>query len=191
MAINWTEYEVNSNEVKRTWTTHEGLVVSPATQREARVMSDVYAMVSSCIVWDAATGTTKSITLGTHFECCTTFGEAVVDASADIVAEVARQDAEAEDALAAQQQAWVAEQARLAAEARHNTPQRGMQMRVIRGRKTLPGTEGKVFWLDDYRNPTRVGLALSDRKVNGRHTDVAWVDAAYLVNTAPMAYAQA
>lgn len=190
MAITWTEYKPNSdrNEIVRTWTTHEGLVLSPAYRREERVMSDIYADVSYCQVWNPATGLAETVCLGHHFELGITFGAATVDATPAIMAtfkaqqeaaRLAHEDAERKLAEAREQER------KLAA---HNRPEKGKIMQVVRGRKVPKGTIGRVFWLDDERNPCRVGLALSSAKdEQGRYLKVAWVDAAYLANTAELA----
>lgn len=177
MAIKWTEYESNSSTVKRTWVTHEGLVVGGTTTTCERVMSDIYADVSRCTVWNPEKGTTEPVTLGYHFECCTTFGHATVDASVEILAEVARQAAEAKARYEAAEAARYEAARKAREEAVRNAPEYGKVMVVTRGRKVPVGTVGKVFWMRDGR----VGLALSDRKdARGYNADVAWVDAAYL-----------
>ena len=184
MAIVWTEYAPNTwnQTVVRTWTTHEGLVVEDAWRREQRVMSDVYADVSYCRVWNPETKMTEVVNIGTHFECCNTFGKATVDAPADILEERDRQVAAAnlQRVLAERSAAEIAVAERKAAMV--NFPERGKVMRVVRGRKVPVGTVGEVFWMDNPRRPTRVGLALDNtRNAKGSYANVAWVDAAYLV----------
>lgn len=176
MAITWKTYK--GYEVESTKTTHEGLVVSESWLREERVMSDIYATVGYCKVWNPETKTVETQCLGHHFELCHTFGEVTVDASPEILAEVARQDAEAEAKAEAARQARYEAEAAARAEALRNAPVQGKLMKVVKGRKVAKGTIGKVFWMRDGR----VGLALDDTKdAKGRHANVAWVDAAYLV----------
>lgn len=177
MSITWTTYKLDSREVESTKVTHEGLVVSESWTTCERVMSDIYADVSHVRVWNPETRTVETVTLGYHFELCSTFGRSVVDASPEILAEVARQAAEATARKAAADKA--AYEAREAAreEARRNAPEHGKLMVVTRGRKVPVGTTGKVFWMRDGR----VGLALDDTKdARGHYSNVAWVDAAYL-----------
>lgn len=187
MAIEWTEYNITSGytrEIKRQWTTHEGLVVSGSYTRCERVMSDIYADVSYCMVWNPETGRTEAICLGHHFELCSTFGHATVDVDAATQATIDELAAEAaRKAEVARKAAAEAATAKALVDA-HNRVEHGKVMRVVRGRKVPKGTEGRVFWMRDGR----VGLALSDRKdARGYHADVAWVDASYLVAAAPMA----
>ncbi len=178
MAITWTTYRPNSYEVQSTKVTHEGLVVSESWTREERVMSDIYANVSYCLVWNAEKGCTETVCLGHHFELCSTFGKATVDADPAVLAEVARQAAEAAARKAAAEQAAYEAREAARAEAIRNAPEKGKLMKVVRGRKVPVGTVGKVFWMRDGR----VGLALDDAKdARGYHANVAWVDAAYLV----------
>lgn len=177
MAIKWTEYESNSSTVKRIWTTHEGLVVGESWTTRERVMSDIYADVSHCTVWNPEKGTTETANLGDHFELCSTFGHATIDASAEILAEVARLAADAKTRFEAAETARIEAARKASEEAARNAPEYGKRMVVFRGRKVPVGTVGKVFWMRDGR----VGLALSDRKdTRGYNADVAWVDAAYL-----------
>lgn len=157
--------------------THQGLVISEPWCEEQRVMSDVYAPVRYCRVWNAEKGAAETLCLGQLFECNPRTGWAEVDAPAEILAEVARQDAEALVAREAAETAARAVRAREAAERLTNTPEKGKLMVVTRGRKVPVGTTGKVFWMRDGR----VGLALDDTKdARGHFTNVAWVDAAYL-----------
>ncbi len=187
MAIKWTEYDITSgsgHKVKREWTTHEGLVVIGSYTRCERVMSDIYADVSYCMVWNPETGRTEAVCLGHHFELCSTFGHATVDVTAAVQATIDEQAAKAaRKAEVARKAAAKAAAAKALVDA-HNRVEHGKVMQVVRGRKVPKGTEGRVFWMRDGR----VGLALSDRKdARGYHADVVWVDAGYLVNAAPMA----
>lgn len=179
MAIQWTEYGPNSDRtlIKRTWTSHEGLVVGPTTTREVQIMSDVYCDASYVQVWNSEKGHTEQVCLGQHIDLCSILGMAVPDAPVEIQAEAARQAAEAQAAAQAAQDARWAAEAKAMEEALRNTPEPGKVMVVTRGRKVPIGTVGKVFWVRDGR----VGLALDDTKdARGRSANVAWVDAAYL-----------
>lgn len=188
MAINWTTYKINSwnREIESTRTSHEGVVLTTAWVEEERVMSDIWANVSYCLVWNPQTNQAQRVCLGQHFELCNTFGEAIVDVDPAILAtHQAQQEAarlaheEAERKLA---EGRTIERMR----ADWNRPEKGKMMQVIRGRKVPKGTFGRVFWVDDLRNPTRVGLTRNDVKdERGHYVNVIWVDAAYLANMAP------
>jgi hypothetical protein len=184
MAIDWTQYKANSSEVIKRWTTHEGLVVSESWTREVRAMSDVYCDASYVRVWNPTTQTTETVSLGYQFECNSTYGHSTVDADAATLAEISKQDDEAKATRKAAQEAHALQQAEARRLTAHNAPDYGKQMRVVRGRKVAKGTVGQVFWMRDGR----VGLDLTGRRnANNRRADVAWVDAAYLVNNAPLA----
>jgi|APSaa5957512622_1039677.scaffolds.fasta_scaffold14716_2 hypothetical protein len=181
MAIKWTEYGPHGTGVKRTWTTHEGLVVGDQYSQEDRVMSDVYATGYYCTVFNPETDSVETKCLGHAFELCSVYGNATVDAPMTLRLELEERqekvDAAAKEAarLRAEKEA---EERRLA---EHNRPMHGKVMQVIRGRKVPKGTVGRVFWTGNGR----VGLATSNRKdAHGRFADVAWVDAAYLANMA-------
>jgi|SaaInlLV_10m_DNA_2_1039722.scaffolds.fasta_scaffold04524_4 hypothetical protein len=187
MAIDWTQYKVNSREVIKRWTTHEGLVVSESWTREVRAMSDVYCDVSYVNVWNPETKQVETVSLGYQFECNSTYGHSTIDAS-DAVLETIKQERDiAARAAKVASEARRVQQSRQRAQDAHNRVARGKTMRVVAGRKVRKGTVGQVFWMDDLRKPTRVGLDLTGRKDgNGRRMDVAWVAASYLVNDAPL-----
>ena len=191
MAINWTETKYNSTtgrtETVRTWTTHEGLVLSKPWRTVERVMSDIYADAEWTSVWNVEKGVAETVNLGyPGFELCCTWGDATVDATPAVAAtHQAQQEAArlAHEEAERKQAEYRSREAELAA---WNKPERGKVMQVVRGRKVAKGTIGKVFWLDDVRNPSRVGLALNSTKdEQGRYLNVAWVDATYLANMAP------
>lgn len=184
MAIKWTRYNTQ-NEVVKEWTTHEGLVLTPAVRKTERVMSDIWADVSTTQVWDASKGTIETVSLGVHFDLCLTFGRAEVDAPADIMAAAEAIRQSVADQIKAAREAAARERGRIAAEVAFHRPEKGKLMQVVRGRKVPKGTIGRVFWLDSPRNPSRVGLAVTERKVGGRYADVVWVDSKYLKNLDP------
>lgn len=190
MAITWTKYKTGTHhtdkDIVRTWTTHEGLVVSEPWSREERVMSDIYASVTYCHVWNPEKGKAEVVDLRSDFDLRTVFGVSTVDAPQDIL-DIYNSKME-EDKRRAQEAKRVRslERLRKMAEDAFNRPEKGKVMQVVRGRKVAKGTVGEVFWMDNPRNPSRVGLALSERRDSrGRLLDVAWVNAAYLVNTDP------
>ena len=188
MAIQWTEYGSSPDggygrrPIKREWTTHEGLVVSESWTQVERVMSDIYADVSYVNVWNPDTEKVVRVTIGTHFELGFTFGSPTLDASSEILDEIARQAAEAKRLADEARERQRIEDSRKRVEAKFHAPERGKVMEVVRGRKVPQGTVGTVFWVRDGR----VGLATSDAKdERGRNKDVAWVNAEYLRNTDP------
>lgn len=182
--IRWTEYALNSHEIVRQWETHTGLVVGPTHREERRVMSDIYADVTSVRVWNPEKGTTEWIETGVHFELCHKFGSAVVDAPPEILLRVAEMDAAAERAREERRIAEAAAERQRIALYHHNRPVVGKRMRVTRGRKVPVGTVGEVFWVRDGR----VGLNVTGRKdARGWAVDPAWIDAAYLENVEPFA----
>lgn len=185
MSITWTNTRTGSNGhsvVESTEVTHEGLVVQAPWSVCERVMSDIWADVRYCRVFNPETGKAEVKCLGELFELNPRTGWATVDASPEVLAEVTRQDA-AEAAAREAVEIARAEAAEIArAERERNRPLIGKTMKVVRGRKVPKGTEGIVFWMDSFREPTRVGLALDEtRNPKGQYANVAWVDAAYLV----------
>lgn len=58
-------------------------------------------------------------------------------------------------------------------------PAKGDKVVVARGRKVAHGTEGVLFYIGDSygfgaNKQTKIGVAVSDRKENGRYVDVVW-----------------
>jgi hypothetical protein len=186
--ITWTDYKhIDQHPYRQatgTRTSHEGLVVGEKYGREERVMSDVYDIVYRCTVWNPEKGCSEVVYLGCADLSLTTT-VVTVDAPPEIRALFEAEQA----ALKAQRERQ--EQARAEAAERErelaawHRPEKGKVMQVVRGRKVRKGTIGRVFWMDNMQNPTRVGLALTEAKdERGRYANVAWVDAAYLQNTA-------
>jgi hypothetical protein len=132
-----------------------GLVLRVETQTE-RIMSDVWADVTTAVVWDPAKGAPSNVHIGDS-----EFGAekvAEVDATADVVA--------AHDAWEAAREAErvAAEEARREADAkaRLHEVQRGCRAVVARGRKVAKGTEGRVFWIGQGGFGPRAGLETDD-----------------------------
>jgi hypothetical protein len=179
MAITWTDKDRNVVRIS-----HEGLVVRDRYVQVERVMSDIYSDETYSIVFNPTTGEDEKVHIGSCFELFQgPWGHAVEDLSPENVAlRNAALNARAEQ----QRKEYEARCAREAEEARvreHDAPKIGKRMKVVRGRKVAPGTEGVVFWLKDGR----VGLDLTGNKdATGRRIDVAWVDAGYLVNVEPL-----
>lgn len=103
--------------------------------------SDFYA-----VVWDAASGSTKTITYATT-RGYTYDNHASVDATPETWAAFFAHYVAGFRFFSANR-AW--KQA--------TTVERGKQVRVTRGRKVKPGTEGRIFWQRDGRS----GLELAD-----------------------------
>ena len=189
MAITWSQKDIAAYNKGQydCWSetgevTHEGLVIRTYSE-DRRVMSDIWSIERFALVWNPETNSSESVHIGGAFECNTRSGDAVVDILPEYLAIHEAQEEAARIANEEYQRKAHEERARKRALAAHNYPERGKVMRVVRGRKVPKGTTGKVFWV----NGGRVGLALSDEKdERGRHKDVAWVDSAYLENTAPL-----
>jgi len=158
MAITWTTYTPNTHQVEKVEVTHAGRVLAPSYTREVRAMSDVYCDASYVSVWNPETSKVETICLGYHFECCCTFGQAEVDASPEVLAEVAREAAEAE--VARQDQVEARRQADLAREAA--TPRKGKTVRVAKGRKVPVGIVGTCIWIGDGSYGPRCGVKDGD-----------------------------
>ena len=185
MAINWTRYDANGK-VETTRTSHEGLVLSGAQRRFIQIMSDVWESESFCLVWDEAKGKAVDVSLCIHFSQefkSTEVGRCSKDAHQDLLdAHEANEAAEkaAEEAAERAHDAQVRQEREMLD---WHRPENGKVMQVVRGRKVKKGTIGKVFWVDNFRNPSRAGLALTQRKnAKGFYQDVAWVSAEYLQN---------
>lgn len=183
MAIRWSQKVREEGTHRENWepageTTHEGLVIREF-RKDTRVMSDIYSIERYAEVWNPDENRTETVHVGGAFECNTRSGDVTVDIAGE---HLAAYEAEVERQAELQRQ-FDAEKARKRALRRHNSPERGKTMRVIRGRKVPKGTEGIVFWIGNGR----AGLALDDEKDDrGFHKNVAWVNAEYLENVEPM-----
>jgi hypothetical protein len=181
MAITWRKLVRNAETGRDEWVadgvTHEGLVIGQSYTRCVRVMSDIYSDETFVSVIDPDTLALTEVHLGGAFECNTRSGYAIPDLAPELQARLDAKitaDAEAHRIT----EAVEAERRRLAEIDRVvKEPKMGRKVKVVRGRKVKPGTEGVVFW----RRDGRVGLALSDRRDpnTGRNLDVAWVDEVY------------
>ncbi|MFA6235448.1 MAG: hypothetical protein WC824_14830 [Bacteroidota bacterium] len=174
MAITWIDKDYKVVKV-----THEGLVLVASETRCERVMSDIYSDETYAQVWNPEKGEAEWIHINSCFELFAgPRGLAVVDATPETLK--ARDEWKAElDRKHQYEERLVAEYNRKQA---WDSPERGKQMRVVRGRKVAKGTEGLVFWVREGR----VGLALDDqRDSQGHFVNVAWVDATYLENVIP------
>lgn len=179
MAITWTD---NNRNVVRV--SHEGLVVNDYIVKVERVMSNIYLDETYCTVFNPTTGMDEDVYIGSCFECFQgPYGHAIIDITSENAAlRDAAMSARAE-ILRKEYEARCAREAEKRRVQEHDAPKIGKRMKVVRGRNVDPGTEGVVFWLKDGR----VGLDTTGNKdATGRRTDVAWVDAAHLVNVDPL-----
>jgi len=162
MAIVWWK-KVKVEETGRwEWvedeTTHVGLVMSPSWSKEERVMSDVYADVRRCRVWDPTKGETGTVRLGSNFENETTRGEATVDADPAVLAAwKAEEDRKAEAYRVAE-----ADRLEAGTEARFKAllteVKKGAEAVVVKGRKVPKGTRGVITWAGPGNYGPRVGI---------------------------------
>jgi len=163
-------------------TTHyEGQVLAKYSQSE-RVMSDIWENVTYAVVWDFETCEAKHVVVhvtgGSKSTC-----EATIDAPDDLyeVYEAYQKLLAAKRLL--EQLDRDARVDRDEAQKAWDAVEKDKVMVVTRGRKVPKGTVGRVFWVDNYRNPYRVGLALTDEKgEDGKFQDVVFVNAEYLKN---------
>jgi hypothetical protein len=161
MSIKWKK-KVRNADGKDIWVddgeTHVGLVMTSRVEKVEKVMSDIYADVSSCVVWNPEKGTVESVRLGSNFELETRYGTATVDIDPKIQAEC---DAKAAAAEAARKKA---EGERIEREAEERArdavigPAPGVEVVVVRGRKVPHGTRGVVFHEGDGKYGPRVGF---------------------------------
>jgi hypothetical protein len=161
-------------------TQYEGQVLGRYSQSE-RVMSDVWEDISYALVWDIEKSEPKHIPVGMSGTKSTT--TVTIDAPDDLyeVYEAYEKFVQAQRAL--RELNNHASDRRERAEKSWHTVEKGKVMVVVRGRKVPKSTVGRVFWVDDYRNPYRVGLALTDEVGDdGKFKDVAFVNADYLKN---------
>lgn len=143
-------------------------------KQDYRAMSDIYTLATYAKVWCKETNCPKEVFVNANFELDMTGNYADADADEEtrirfqiwnIEREIAR-DIESEK-----------ESLRLAA-IEANRPEKGKRMKVVRGRKVKPGTEGVVFWIRDGR----VGLDVTGKRdAKGNVVDPVWVTQDYLV----------
>lgn len=162
MAISWKKRVRNQETEKDEWVdggvTHEGLVMGAAYQREERVMSDVYAMVSYCQVWNPVTGEPENKALGAAFECESSFGTATVDCPPEITKAWAAKQKVARDAQEVARQEASRVRAEKEAEAELKQIRKGVEAIVVKGRKVPRGTRGTIIWTGGGNHGPRVGL---------------------------------
>ena len=130
--------------------TYDGAVLKIHGRTE-RVMSDVWAWLTYASVWD---GTAVKDVIIACDDPSSVYGEATVDATAEVLAAVAEwTKAEAVKA--------VATMAALDAEERLYRAKmvaKGKTLKVVKGRKVPKGTTGVCIWVGDGHWGRRVGL---------------------------------
>jgi hypothetical protein len=128
--------------------THVGLVATTTYTRSERVMSDVYANVSYCKVYNPDKDRLEEIAIGYHFECGTEFGTAVVDLDPKITDRLNERKRKAEAAAIAETKRQRKIQAEEEALRALLTPRKdyvGLTFRAIKGRKVPKGTTGRLI----------------------------------------------
>jgi hypothetical protein len=150
MAIIHTPSKYNSTTSRweqgtESTTTYEGRVLA-VYNRDYRAMSDVYTYATFASVLSEK-GSIVEILVNANFECDMGGGEAVVDATPEVVAQAAA--LKAAEAAAAEKAAEEREAARI---------ERGRKLRVVRGRKVPIGTEGECSWYGQTQYGARVGI---------------------------------
>ena len=170
MSITWKKRERDPDTGKEVWIddgeTHVGLVMSESFKTEERVMSDIYADVSHCWVWNPEKKHREQVTLGYHFELGHRFGFPVVDIDPEILR--AWQEEQAEAALRQREANEAHREAELEAEAERELkePKKGDRAVVVKGRKVPKGTVGVIIWEGSNQYGPRIGLKDDDGKVH-------------------------
>jgi hypothetical protein len=180
MAITWTKRVGDKWEPDGV--SHEGLVASGPFTRCERVMSDIYSDETYCLVYNPLKGEYDEVHLGGAFELNCRSGSAVVDLDPSVKADVERRAAERAEVARKEYEARCEKERLEREEKERKAPKMGRRARVVRGRKVPVGTEGVVFWRGDSDYGERLGLATTDRKVNGRYADVVWVASSNVEN---------
>lgn len=132
-------------EGSETTETYIGRVVE-VFNRDYRAMSDVYTYATFALVLTEE-GDLREVMVNANFECDMSGGRATVDATPEVLAQVAA--IREATRLAAEKAAEEREAARIV---------RGRRVRVVRGRKIPIGTEGEVSWYGQTRYGARVGI---------------------------------
>ena len=175
MAITISPKDAPENSV----TAHEGLVLE-VFEKEERIMSDVWEMMSWVTVWDEESNAPKSDrrrNMGNHWSDSI---RVTVDATPEIVAKFdAWKELRNAKSVLSGAHSDIA-QANSRASADHHTPANGKTVVVTRSHKeSRKGDIGIVFW----HRGGRSGIRTSDRKnATGQWADVLWVNDTRLAN---------
>jgi len=161
-------------EKQRVYETHAGLVASTAFLRAERVMSDAWADVSYCRVYNPQKGQLEEVCLGHHFELGTVFGEATVDLDPKITARLADRQQKADAAAKAETERLRQVEAEEEALRSLLAPRKeyiGFPFRAIKGRKVPKGATGRLIGVS--RDNTRSKVRFADK---GGGTSEEWTD---------------
>jgi len=145
--------------------THVGLVMSENFIHEERVMSDIYAPVSYCLVWNPQTRQSERLCLGHHFELCNRFGHAAVDIDPQILEDWEKFRSEAGERALEAERLFHEQEAEKEAERELKRVKKGSRAVVVKGRKVPRGTVGTVIWTGDSKYGPRIGLQDDTGKV--------------------------
>jgi hypothetical protein len=150
--------------------THEGRVLR-VYNRDFRAMSDVYTYATYADVIED-NGAVKEVMVNANFECDTSGGRAIVDATDEAIAWNVRwchEQSQKYERLVHLKQLEKLEEER-------NRPTVGKRMIVVRGRKVPVGHQGTVA----YINREGSVLVKADHEWQDRKAGGVWVPAAYL-----------
>lgn len=148
-----------------------GCVVLVRTRCE-RIMSDVWADVTTAVVWDSEIRSFREAHVSTDgFNGHWSAAVVTVDGTPEVFeyyeaylhGEAVRMRLEQYDREVERQRVEAA------------TIRTGKKVRVVRGRKIPQGTEGIVFYQKDGRWGTQLGIRTSDRKEGRNWADAVWV----------------
>lgn len=167
MSIKWKK-KVRNADGRDIWVddgeTHVGLVMTPGSSRTERVMSDIYADVTSCVVWNPEKGTVDMVRLGSNFELETRYGTATVDIDPKIKADCDAKAAAAEDARKKAEAERIEREMEERARTEVVGVRPGTEVVVVSGRKVPLGTRGVVFHEGDGKYGPRVGFKDAEGK---------------------------
>ena len=170
MSIKWRKIERNPFDDTSIWLkdgeTHVGLVMSEAFQVEERVMSDIYANVSYCWVWDPEEECREKVCLGQHFELCNRFGDATVDIDPQILADWEEEKTKRNEAQIEARRVYREAEQEAMAEKELKEPKKGDRAVVVKGRKVPKGTTGVIIWDGSSQYGPRVGIKDDAGKVH-------------------------
>lgn len=152
---------------------HAGLVVGGPYTRCVRVMSDIYSDENYAQVWNPDTKRVDEVHIGGAFELNTRRAQVVVDATPEVLEAMAKQR---EEASAVSAKAAAAAEV-VAAKAEVLAPRKGRTVQVVGGRKVPRGTKGVMFWQNDAKSPTRIGM--KDANDTTHWVDIRWCQAVY------------
>jgi uncharacterized protein YdaU (DUF1376 family) len=163
MAISWKRREKNDG--RENWladgVSHEGLVMSTSWATCTRVMSDIYADVYYCRVWNPEKSKAEVVSLGAAFECESRRGSVdSVDCDPDILAAYDAEEARKAEVRRIAERAHSVRVAEAAAERELKAVRKGIEVVVVKGRKVPRGTRGIVRWEGGNDYGSRIGISV-------------------------------